>query len=84
MFQLAYIILALITVIILGVVLFIACRHSFFCASIIHSCFSNYFVFDELSQNTAHLDNLTQKECGSDGKVDYIPGHPKSIHKIQV
>ena len=84
MFQLAYVILALVTVIILGVVLLFACRHSFCCASLIHNCFYSYFVFDEISQNTAHLDNLTKKESGSDGKVDYIPGHPKSIHKIQV
>ena len=82
MFQLAYVILALITVIILGVVLIFACRYSFCCASIIHNCFYSYFIFDEIHQNTAHLDNLSKKECASDGTVDYILGHPRSIHKV--
>ena len=82
MIQLILYILASIAALILCVTLLIACRYSFTCASCIHRCFYCYFVFDEVSQNTNHLDNINKSSESEVEMVMYKPGFPKSIHKV--
>ena len=83
MIQLIFYIIASIAALILCVTLLITCRYNFFCAQCIRGCFYSYFVFEEISQNTKHLDNIIKStESEVEEMVMYKPGFPKSIHKV--
>ena len=82
MIQLIYYILASVAALILCVTLLTACRYSFVCASCIYKCFHCYFVFDEISHNTSHLDEINKSSESAVELVGYKPGFPRSIHKV--